>query len=867
MGSNIPMVPNFVEHLSEGGQSPALIFPSRAVITYDQLAQRVATLATSFGNEKRLITIEASLCEHAIIAYLAALAGEHAVALLPPGDTRAAASFEEKYRPDICFRKIGDRWRTDPAAHPSSETLHPDLALLLSTSGSTGQGKFVRLSGGNLDGNANSIVRFLHLERNDRGTLILPLHYSYGLSVLNSHLAAHASLFVPRKSILDPGFVKDLSENRCTNFSGVPYSFELFEQIGLRQQNLPDLRMMTVAGGRLPADLVRLYGTHLSRQGKELFVMYGQTEATARMTYVPPHQLVENPDSIGIAIPGGELGLVDEYGMVIHENDAPGELIYSGPNIMMGYASNRSDLSRGAELAELKTGDLAIRDKHGIYRIVGRRSRMSKIAGLRIGHDAIEHALSLQGIHAAVFGDDQSISAVYTSAHSCNVVRKAMMEASGLSAMHVSASRHENLPRLASGKVDYQRLRTEFGNHQIRTAESVRGAFGEAFFPLKVADEDTFVSLGGDSLRYVRLSLDLERVLHHLPTDWERRPIAELSTMAQAETGMQALGTDLLIRTLAILCVVVQHATLWPVTGGAAAMVVLMGYSLARFQSGNLFSGKLASLFRPVITVLAPYYLIIAIYSIVWGKVPWASVFLVGNFGFADPADRTMLPFLYWFVEAYVQMLLIWVGIFAVPAIRKIARKNPFVFGLSFLAAALVIRFIGPLVWSIGDRQIFTVPWVLYLTAFGWLVYFADSFARKFLILAIASVVFPLVAYSGGNWIGSWVKYMLQFAFLAALLFAPRIQLPRWMVGPVLPISAASYHIYLFHRFVPELILAPLEGALPWSVFTAASIIGGVAVGLLANELLKNLLPAVWINKPCPLPTVEKPAAESRKFP
>jgi hypothetical protein len=101
----------------------------------------VANQAALFGDEKWLIAIEASLSEHAIIAYLAALAGRHAIALLPPGDTRAAASFEKKYRPDICFRKIGDRWRTDHVKHPSIDNLHPDLTLLLTTSGSTGQCK------------------------------------------------------------------------------------------------------------------------------------------------------------------------------------------------------------------------------------------------------------------------------------------------------------------------------------------------------------------------------------------------------------------------------------------------------------------------------------------------------------------------------------------------------------------------------------------------------------------------------------------------------------------------------------------------------------------------------------------------------
>ncbi len=646
---------------------------------------------------------------------------------------------------------------------------------------------------------------------------------------------------MPGKSILDPGFIHDLRDNRCTNIPGVPYSFELFEKIGFRDQRLPHLRLMTVAGGRLPADLVRLYSDYLAQNGGELFVMYGQTEATARIAFVPPHLLNDNPDSIGLAIPNGVLGLVDEDGREIRMADTPGELVYRGPNVMMGYAASRADLNRGAELAELKTGDLAVRNRDGLYRVVGRRSRMSKIAGLRIGHDALEQALSLKGIQAAVFGDDQSIVAMYTSAHSEDAVRKTLIETSGLTAMHVAVSRQDKLPRLASGKIDYQQLKASYEDCRFRRTENVREVFREAFFPQRTADQDTFVSLGGDLLRYVRLSLNLERILNHLPEGWENRPIAELATMQQAKTRMQSLGIDLVIRTLAILLVVIQHATLWPVPGGAAAMVMLIGYSLARFQSGNLFSGRVASVFRPVMSVLVPYYLIIALYGVVWGKMPWGSVFLVGNFGLTDPAERTMLPFLYWFVEAYVQMVVIWAGLFAIPAMRKAGAKTPFFFGLSILAAAMALRFLGPVVWPLGDREVFTVPWILYLTAFGWLAYFADNVSRKILVLAAGAVIFPLVAYYGGNWVGSWVKYMLQFAFLGALLFAPRLPMPRWVAGLVLPISAASYYIYLFHRFVPELVLAPLEAKLPWPVFAAASIIGGIAAGLLARELLKNV--------------------------
>ncbi|MBZ9656685.1 AMP-binding protein [Phyllobacterium lublinensis] len=835
------MVPFFVERLAAGGTRPALLIPDRATVTYDQLAERVARQALVFGPEKRLIAIDADLSEHAIIAYLAALACGHTIALLAPGDVTVSARFKERFEPDIHFRQHADRWRADETAQSSSGVLHPDLALLLSTSGSTGEGKYVRLSAANLAANAASIAQYLRLDSNDRGTLVLPLHYSYGLSVLNSHLAVHGGLYLPGKSILDAGFLDDLRENRCTSLPGVPFSFELFEKIGFRDHRLPSLRMMTVAGGRLPAELARLYRDHLARRGGELFVMYGQTEATARIAFVPPHLLDGNPDSIGIAIPDGELALVDDDGGVIRDAETPGELVYRGPNVMMGYAASRADLNRGSELAELRTGDLAVRNRDGLYRIAGRLSRMSKIAGLRIGHDALEQALASAGIKAAVFGDDQGIAAAYTTALPEDVVRKKIIEVSGLTAMHVAVTRRDTLPRLVSGKIDYRRLKSDHDDGQFRRTENVREAFREAFFPQRTEDQDTFVSLGGDSLRYVRLSLNLERILNDLPEGWENLPIAELATMQQAKTRTQSLGTDLVIRALAILLVVIQHATIWPVPGGAAAMVMLIGYSLARFQSGNLFAGHTARVFRPVLSVLVPYYLIIALYALVWGKVPWVSVFLLGNFGLADPAERTMLPFLYWFVEAYVQMVAIWAVLFAMPAMRKAGAKKPYLVGLAMLALAMVLRFAGPLLWPLGDREVFTVPWIFYLTVFGWLAYFADNASRKIVLFAVGAVTFPLVAYYGGNWIGSWVKYMMQLGFLAALLFAPRMPMPRWVAGLVLPISAASYYIYLFHRFVPELVLAPLEAELPWSVFCIASIAGGIAVGLLARELLKNL--------------------------
>ncbi|MGE0121214.1 MAG: AMP-binding protein [Dongiaceae bacterium] len=834
------MVPGFVEHLARGGDAPALLFPGGWSIGYAELARRVDRQARLFGSRKRLVAVEARASEHAIIAYLAALKGGHAVALLPPDDADAAARFEADFRPDCTCRTVDGRWRTAAAAGPPAGDPHPDLALLLSTSGSTGLSRWVRLSAGNLAANADAIAAYLGLGHGERGALILPLHYCYGLSVLNAHLAAGAAVFVAGKSILDPAFLDDLRRNRCTNLAGVPYSYELLEQTGFCDAALPDLRFMTVAGGRLSPELVRRYHAHLSRRGGRLFVMYGQTEATARIAFVPPDRLAGNEDRIGVAIPGGALCLVGEDGRTIDAAETAGELVYRGPNVMMGYAGGRADLGRGAEIAELRTGDLAMRDRHGLYRIVGRLRRMSKIAGLRVAHDALEQALAAHGIAAAVVGDDRAVLAAYTSAQPEREVRRRLAAASGLAPFHVRAKAVAVLPRLASGKIDYERLGRHLAEEPAQRADSIQDVFRHAFFPHAVRGSDSFASLAGDSLRHVQLSLGLERVLGHIPKDWEQMPVAHLAALRQETRGMQTVGTDLILRALAILLVVVQHATLWPVPGGAAAMVMLIGFSLARFQSSALFAGDHPRLLRPLAAVLVPYYLILAGYGIAWGEVPWASVFLVGNFGFADPADHSMLPFLYWFVEAYVQMLLVWIGLFLAPPVRRFARRAPFAFGLAFLAAAMAARIVGPELWPLGERELFTLPWILYLAAFGWCVCFADTPAKKLALLAAGAAVFPLVAYLGGNWVGSWIKYMLQFLCLAALLFAPRIRLPRTVIGLALPVSAASYHIYLFHRFAPELILQPLQAALPEPVFTAAAIAGGVAIGLLTCEIQKS---------------------------
>lgn len=272
-------------------------------------------------------------------------------------------------------------------------------------------------------------------------------------------------------------------------------------------------------------------------------------------------------------------------------------------------------------------------------------------------------------------------------------------------------------------------------------------------------------------------------------------------------------------------------------------MVVLIGLMLARFQREAMAHGHVRHLLRPLRRVLMPYYLIVAAYAMAWGQVPWGSALLVSNFGIGAPATFDRLPFLYWFVEAFAQMFVLLAVLVCLPPVRRLVARDPFRFGLWFLGGAMALRFAFPLLWDIGGQRIFTLAWVLYLAALGWLVAVADTARRRAAVLMLAVPVLASVAYWGGNWYGSWSKYGTVLGVVALLLYVPQLRLPRVLTRPVLAVAGASYLIYLTHRFVPNLLLAPFAGDFaPW-VFSALSIAGGVALGLAVFAVQRRLLP------------------------
>jgi acyl-CoA synthetase (AMP-forming)/AMP-acid ligase II len=357
--------------------------------TYAQLAADVLRRAAAIPSRRK--SLVACMCRpdaQSAIAYLGAMAAGHAVMMLDgAADRDAIDRLLDLYQ--VEFLLDGDGCER---LQVSDGPIDDELAVLLSTSGSTGSPKYVRLSGHNVDANAAQIVQILDIDGDERAVQALPLHYSYGLSVLNSHLFAGASVVFPGASLVRPRFWEVTREHACTSLAGVPYTYTILTRVGFEDTALPDLRTLTQAGGRMEPETVLHFGRHMIERGGRLVVMYGQTEATARIAYMPPDRVLDKPDRVGVPVPRGRLSLADD-----------GELLYEGPNVMLGYARRRADLAAGrVNRGRLATGDLASVDDEGFYSIVGRKRRIAKLSGQRVNLDELEILLVAHGRVAAL---------------------------------------------------------------------------------------------------------------------------------------------------------------------------------------------------------------------------------------------------------------------------------------------------------------------------------------------------------------------------------------------------------------------------------------------------------------------------------
>lgn len=341
------------------------------------------------------------------------------------------------------------------------QELYEELALLLTTSGSTGSPKFVRQSYANIKANTESIIEYLNIDSSERAITTLPMNYTYGLSIINTHLMVGATILLTDKTLVQKEFWNFFREERATSFGGVPYTYEMLDRLRFYRMDLPYLRYMTQAGGKLTPELHEKMAKYAQEAGKEFIVMYGQCEATARMGYLPAKMAVQKRGSMGVAIPGGKFRLIDAEGKDIQEPEVVGELVYEGANVTLGYAECMEDLAKGDERGGiLQTGDMAKRDEDGYFYIVGRKKRFLKVYGNRVNLDEIDRMIKAQfdNIDCASAGVDDHMYLFVTREELAHPVKSFIVEKTKLNPMAFKTVVIDEIPKNDAGKTLYKEL-------------------------------------------------------------------------------------------------------------------------------------------------------------------------------------------------------------------------------------------------------------------------------------------------------------------------------------------------------------------------------------------------------------------------
>lgn len=442
-----------------------LDFPGKAVITDDGRSVSYAelkTLTEDWHSEilpRSLVFLLVGNSLESLVAYVACLnRGVVPLMLDAKIDGELLARFRESYRPNWIVNCVTGEVSS---VSESCLDLHPDLALLLTTSGSTGSPKLVRQSYSNIAANTASIIEYLKLDDSERAITTLPMNYTYGLSIINSHLQCGATLLLTDKSLMQREFWTFFMDQGATSFGGVPYTYEMLDKLLFFRRKLPSLRTMTQAGGKILPALHQKFAEYAAREGKRFVVMYGQCEATARMSYLPPERSLDKIGSMGVAIPGGRFSLIDARGEEIAEPEVTGELVYEGSNVTLGYAECTADLAKGDERhGRLETGDMAKRDSEGFYYIVGRKKRFLKIFGNRVNLDETERLIkgAFPEIDCACGGKDDKMKIFVQGEVALDCVRDFVSEKTHLNFVAFEVTRIDRIPKNESGKTLYAEL-------------------------------------------------------------------------------------------------------------------------------------------------------------------------------------------------------------------------------------------------------------------------------------------------------------------------------------------------------------------------------------------------------------------------
>lgn len=462
------------EQIGNFGDSIALVDERNFEISYLTLYQESLCIAENL-KENSIVVIGTSNTKNSLIEYIACLIAKATPLLLSASlENSKLERYVIEFDPDLVFGFEGNENLINHGFQkiefglgifalkkrgnvvPQSIT----SALLLTTSGSTGNPQVVRISDQNLLSNTESIIDSIGLEKSSTAITTLPMFYTYGLSIINTHLLAGAKIVLSDHSVASRKFWSLIVERNVTTFGGVPLTYELVNRFGPNILKGTKINSLTQAGGGMKIDQIKKLLEVADGNDATLWLMYGQTEATARMSVFNQSQNRSRLGSVGMPIRGGRFEILDQSGQEISNSNVEGDLVYYGPNVSMGYATSRKDLFEGdMNGGRLCTGDTACFDSEGFFYITGRKSRFAKISGKRFNLDDIEDWLMRISVEAACVEEDQKLAVFYCTMIDQRKLKTQILSEFGIGSQQVLLEHIDVIPRSSSGKTLYGQLR------------------------------------------------------------------------------------------------------------------------------------------------------------------------------------------------------------------------------------------------------------------------------------------------------------------------------------------------------------------------------------------------------------------------
>lgn len=721
-----------------------------------------------------------------------------------------------------------------------------NVALISFTSGTEGSPKGVILTHDNLADVVTRLNALMQVDDSICEYIGVPVYHSFGFGRCRAVATAGGKFFIPDHGFNPSEIGLMLRNGEINAISSVPSLWRVL----LANQDL-----IGSYGKRVR--WIEIGSQYMSRQEKEalkslfprarIVQHYGLTEAS-RTTLLQIHAVEgEALESVGQAFGSVAIKLTEE-----------GRIAIRGEHVAQGYLIEGKETSLKDDEGWLLTNDLgSLEDGYLHYK--GRADDVINCGGIKVHPEALEakiYASIGQSSGLAVCrkqdpmrGEGFLVAVTKDLKVDQQQLRETVVQATqefGVNAANaVTIVEVDSLPKTPTGKIRRKQLvdwyeefsqedqPADIADSTLANGSPVQATFCRLLKVHQVQPQDTFISLGGDSLSYVQLGMELERYLGYLPRNWEQVPLSELEKLVPQKRFSTTIEMNILLRALAIAGVVLNHSGFHFIEGGAMLLLLIAGLNFSRFQGCALIQGQLKSILPLLKHILAPYFIVAIAYQIWKQKFDPMVLFLLGDFQSTQQQIENNIFFV-WFIANLVQTIVLFSIPFNIQAIRNFAKASPWRFGLVSLGIGVAMHILGPLLWD-SSYTADQVPHMLFwLFVLGWCIHFAKSRAEKITTTALSLMTVP--AFLGFEGLSAWWTLIGS----ALLLWLPYISIPRIIKSPIQMISAASYYIYLTVLIFITLVTKLIGHDYPL-ITMSVTLLGGVLIWAIVQALQQLL--------------------------